>query len=69
MSDDPRKYIMVYTRLSYEINMTLGAGTSLLVRNTAEEFDVSHGTVHKAFKMLEEDGLIKYYQGIGWIVT
>ena len=60
----------VYAQLKARIaSGQLPPDTRLNIGLLADEFDVSRDTVQKAFGMLESDGLIERYAGLGWYVA
>ena len=67
---DPRAYMRVYAQLKAQIEGgELAAETRLNIGLIADEHDVSRDTVQKALQLLEQDGLIERYAGLGWYVA
>jgi DNA-binding GntR family transcriptional regulator len=67
---DPRAYMRLYAQLKARIEGgELAAGARLSIGLIADEFDVSRDTVQKALRLLERDGLIERYEGLGWYVA
>ena len=67
---DPRAYMRVYSQLKAGIESgTLAAGARLNIGLIADEHDVSRDTVQRALGLLESDGLVERYAGLGWYVT
>lgn len=66
---DPRAYMRIYAQLKAQIEGgQLTAGARLNIGLIADEHDVSRDTVQKSIGMLESDGLIERYAGLGWFV-
>ena len=66
---DPRRYMQLYQRLSGLIaSGELPAGTILNIGLLADQHDVSRPTVAHALRLLEADGRVKRYPGVGWQV-
>lgn len=67
--DDPRPHRRIYAELSRRIgDGTYPAGTRVHVGLLADEFGVTRTTVGKALRLLEADGRIEFYKGMGWYV-
>lgn len=67
---DPRAYMRIYRQLTAQIEAgTLAAGVRLNIGLIADEHNVSRDTVQKALGLLEADGLIERYAGLGWYVV
>jgi GntR family transcriptional regulator len=67
---DPRAYVRVYVQLKAQIEGgELAAETRLNIGLVADEHDVSRDTVQRALQLLEADGLIERYAGLGWYVA
>ena len=70
--DDPRPSRRIYAELSRRIaqgSAQYAAGARLNIGLLADEFGVTRTTVGKALRLLEADGAIVMYQGLGWYVT
>ncbi len=66
---DPRAYMRVYAQLKTRIEGgELAAGARLNIGLLADEFDTGRDTVKKALGMLEADGLVERWPGLGWYV-
>jgi DNA-binding GntR family transcriptional regulator len=66
---DPRAYMRVYAQLKAQIEAgTLAAGARLNIQRIADEYDVGRDTVQKAIGLLEADGLVERWPGLGWYV-
>lgn len=67
--EDPRPHRRIYAELARRIRAgEAGAGTRLHVGLIAGEFGVTRTTAGKALKLLEADGLVEFYKGMGWYV-
>ena len=67
--DDPRPSRRIYAEVAKRIERgTYPPGSRLNIGLLADEFDVTRTTVAKALRLLEADGLITLYQGLGWYV-
>lgn len=67
---DPRAYMRVYAQLKAQIQAgTLAVGARLNIGLIADEHDVSRDTVQKAITLLERDGLVERWPGLGWYVA
>lgn len=67
---DPRAYMRVYAQLKAGIESgALAPGARLNIGLIADEHDVSRDTVQKALGLLESDGLVERYAGLGWYVA
>lgn len=59
----------VYAQLRARIeDGTLAAGARLNIGLLADEHDVGRDTVQHALQLLEADGLIERWKGLGWFV-
>jgi len=59
----------VYAQLKARIEgSTLAAGARLNIGLVADEHNVSRDTVQHALQLLEQDGLIERWPGLGWFV-
>lgn len=59
----------IYAQLKARIEgEQLAAGARLNIGLIADEFDASRDTVQKSLGLLEADGLIERYAGLGWFV-
>lgn len=68
--EDPRPHRRIYAALAGRIaDGTYAPGTRLNIGLLADEFDVTRTTVGKALRLLEADGAIVMYQGLGWYVN
>jgi DNA-binding GntR family transcriptional regulator len=68
--EDPRLHRRIYAALSERIgNGTLAPGARLNIGLLADEFDTTRTTVGKAIRLLEADGRVELYRGLGWYVT
>lgn len=66
---DPRAFMRVYAQLKTRIESgELGAGARLNIGLLADQFDVSRDTVQHALQLLDADGLIERWEGLGWFV-
>lgn len=67
--DDPRPSRRIYAAVTARISDgTYPAGSRLSVGLLADEFDTTRTTVGKALKLVEADGRIEFYTGMGWYV-
>lgn len=67
--DDPRPSRRIHAELSRRIaGGELEPGARLNIGLIADEFGVTRSTVGKAMRLLEADGLIEQYTGMGWYV-
>lgn len=67
--DDPRPSRRIHAAVTARIaDGTYPAGSHLSIGLLADEFDVTRSTVGKALRLLEADGLIELYSGMGWYV-
>jgi DNA-binding GntR family transcriptional regulator len=70
MPSDPRRYMQLYELLSARIaDGTLRPGDRLNIGTLADEHDMSRPTVAHALRMLEADGKVSRYPGVGWTVN
>lgn len=68
--DDPRPNRRIYGVLSGRIgDGTYPPGARLNIGLLADEFEVTRTTVGKAMRLLEADGLVELFTGMGWFVT
>jgi DNA-binding GntR family transcriptional regulator len=68
--EDPRLYRRIYTALLERIDGgQLAEGTRLNIGLLADEWDTSRTTVGKALRLLEADGKVQFFRGLGWYVT
>lgn len=65
---DPRAYMRVYSQLKARIEAGELNEARLSIGLISDEFDVSRDTVQRALVMLEADGLIERWPGLGWYV-
>jgi DNA-binding GntR family transcriptional regulator len=69
-AEDPRRYIRIHADLSARIkDGRLPSGTLLSIGLIADEWSVARETVQRSIRMLEADGLVTRYPGIGWQVN
>lgn len=69
MPDDPRIYRRVYADLAARIaDGRLPSGAILNIGLIAEEHETSRPTVAHALRLLEADGKVVRYPGVGWQV-
>ena len=67
---DPRRYRQIYAALSQRISSgAVEPGARLNIALLADEFGVGRDTVQHALVLLEEDGLIERWPGLGWYVS
>ena len=67
--DDPRPSRRIHAVVRSRIgDGTYPAGSHLNIGLLADEFDVTRTTVSKALRLLEADGLVELYTGVGWYV-
>lgn len=68
--DDPRPNRRIYAALSKRIgDGTYPPGSRLNVGLLADEFEVTRTTIGKSVRLLEADGLVELFKGLGWYVT
>lgn len=68
--EDPRPHRRIYAALQARIaDGTYPAGTRLHVGLIADEFGTTRTTTGKALRLLEADGVIEFYAGMGWYVA
>lgn len=66
---DPRAFMRVYEQLRTQIKGgELAPGARLNIGLIADRHDVSRDTVQRALQLLEGDGLIERWPGLGWFV-
>ena len=66
---DPRLYRRIHALLSAAIaDGTIAAGTRLNIGQLADEHDAGRDTVQRAIALLEADGLVERWAGLGWYV-
>jgi len=67
---DPRLYMHVHGVLSQRIaDGTLAPGERLNIGALAAEFGTARDTVAHALRLLEADGKVQRFAGLGWYVT
>lgn len=67
--DDPRPHRRIHAELARRIGAREAEpGSRLHVGLIAQEFGVTRTTAGKALKLLEADGLVEFYRGMGWYV-
>jgi DNA-binding GntR family transcriptional regulator len=70
MAGDPRLYMQVYELLSAQIrDGSLPPGSRLNIGLLADQQEVSRPTVAHALRVLEADGKVTRYPGVGWTVN
>jgi DNA-binding GntR family transcriptional regulator len=70
MPSDPRRYMQVYAELSAQIaDGTLRPGDRLNIGLLADRHETSRPTIAHALRMLEADGKVSRYPGVGWTVN
>jgi len=70
VADDPRRYVRIHRELSAQItDGTLPSGTLLNIGTLSDAYGVARETVQRSIRMLEADGLVTRYPGIGWQVN
>ena len=68
-TSDPRLYVRITNDLRHKISTgAITASTRLSALAIAQEWHVHKGTVRKAMRTLEADGLLKHYNGLGYYV-
>jgi DNA-binding GntR family transcriptional regulator len=68
--EDPRLYRRIYADLLEQIgDGRLPAGTRLNIGLITDQFDTTRTTAGKAVRLLEADGLVQLFPGLGWYVT
>lgn len=68
--EDPRLYRRIAAALSERIDGgEYAAGARLNIGLLTDEFDTTRTTVGKALRVLEADGRLVLYPGMGWYVT
>lgn len=68
--EDPRLYRRIATALTERITSgQYTPGTRLNMGLLTDEFDTSRTTVGKALRLLEADGRVVLFAGLGWYVT
>jgi DNA-binding GntR family transcriptional regulator len=67
--EDPRLHRRIYAVLVTRLDDgTYAEGTRLNIGLLADEFDTTRTTIGKALRLLEAEGRIVLYQGLGWYV-
>lgn len=67
--EDPRPHRRIHAELSRRIEAgELEPGARLHVGLVADEFGVTRTTAGKALKLLESEGRVTFYRGMGWYV-
>jgi DNA-binding GntR family transcriptional regulator len=67
--EDPRPHRRIYAVLVTRIgDGTYAPGARLNIGLLADEFHVTRTTIGKALRLLEQDGRIVMYRGLGWYV-
>ena len=67
--EDPRKYVQITKALREKIaSGVLQPGDAVSMAYTAQEWKAARQTVGKALRVLEAEGLLKRYPGIGYHV-
>jgi DNA-binding GntR family transcriptional regulator len=70
MATDPRRYMQLYELLAARIaDGTLHPGDRFNIGMLADEHEMSRPTVAHALRMLEADGKVSRYPGVGWTVN
>jgi DNA-binding GntR family transcriptional regulator len=68
--EDPRLHRRIYAVLVARIDDgRYPQGTRLNIGLLADEFDTTRTTIGKALRLLEAEGRITLYEGLGWYVT
>jgi DNA-binding GntR family transcriptional regulator len=69
--DDPPRYILIAEDLRLRIkDEELAPGEVLTpIPDLAEHYHSARGTIGKALRVLQGEGLIERYPGIGWVVA
>ncbi|MGH3226137.1 MAG: winged helix-turn-helix domain-containing protein [Streptosporangiaceae bacterium] len=68
--DDPRLYMRIHAALSRRIaDGTYPPGTRLNIGALADEWGTARDTVAHAVRLLEADGKVERFAGLGWFVT
>lgn len=67
---DQRRYRQIYSVLKKQISDgALASGARLNIGALVDEHDVSRDTVQRALQLLEADGLVERWPGLGWFVA
>lgn len=70
MDDDPRLFArareLVRSRIA---DGTYERGTRVHVGGLADELGVARPTITRAMQELADEGLVKYWRGLGWFVS
>lgn len=67
--EDPRPHRRIYAALVARISDgSYPVGTRLNIGLLADEFQVTRTTIGKSVKLLEADGAIMLFPGLGWYV-
>ncbi len=70
MAGDPRRYMQVYAELSAQIaDGRLPSGARINIGLLADQHETSRPTIAHALRMLEADGKVSRYPGVGWTVN
>ena len=70
MPVDPRRYVQVAVHLRAQLaSGKLESGDRLNIGLLADTYEVSRPTVAHALRVLEADGLVLRYPGVGWVVA
>jgi DNA-binding GntR family transcriptional regulator len=68
--EDPRLYRRIYAALAERIaDGRMPPGTRLNIGLITDEFDTTRTTAAKAVRLLEADGRVELFPGLGWYVT
>jgi DNA-binding GntR family transcriptional regulator len=68
--DDPRKWIQIANEFRNRINSgELKPGDKTRMVDAAEAWGVSLNSARRAFRVLEREGVLKYWEGIGYSVA
>jgi DNA-binding GntR family transcriptional regulator len=68
--DDPRKYIRIADGIRKEIKAgKRQTGDLVSITYLTQEHDVARQTAAKALSLLANEGLVKRFPGIGYVVT
>jgi DNA-binding GntR family transcriptional regulator len=66
---DPRKYARIADDIRAEIaDGTLRPGDNVSILVTVERFGASHQTAAKGLRLLEAEGVLRRYPGVGYYV-
>jgi DNA-binding GntR family transcriptional regulator len=68
-TDDPRLYVRITADLRHQIRTgRIEADTTVSITTLSQEWQACRSTVSRALRILEDDGLIRRYPGIGYYV-